>query len=392
MGSISGHISSDTFKFRKTSNEEIKDIKFLLVSDQEGANMSKLKSDGMIGLGLEHIDNKNLESSNDKNEYSNFIYQLYLKGLIRQPKFSIFISPGGQMDSKLFIGDFSKGTTIAPVYKQMNYCDVDKGMKQWGCEIGSVELKGNKLPVNSKVIIDSGVSFFIIPIMGFNLIKKHLLDNNEWKISSENGQLLSKCDGPETFPPQLKLLINGNPFIINIKDIVQYFPTLTYQCRFDLAVDMDSYNTWVLGTSVMKNSLFSFDMISRKLGFVQNPKDMIVYMNTNIVIPETEESGGSKIGYIFVLVFIGVLMFGIYKFANNDQFINSRRSDSFSYENINDRQKMEMIQNKFNENEYDYDELKGGQTPHYNVNKSDKKVIMMQEMDDLRNNPSKNKI
>ena len=37
---------------------------------------------------------------------------------------------------------------------------------------------------------------------------------------------------------------------------------------------MENLDSWVIGTAALKNTFFSFDIAGRKMGFVQNPKNI----------------------------------------------------------------------------------------------------------------------
>jgi hypothetical protein len=326
--------------------------------------MNSLKADGVIGLGFPDPKHP---------EYSNFITQLQNQGVIPLPKFSLYFSSSNLVESKLFIGDFSQGTLLSPFYKQMSYCQVDKSDYKWGCNLQQIEVNKNKREVSSKLNIDSGSSFLTIPIADFQIIKKFLIDNTKAEcIRNESNQLLCKCANPTIFPDIHLIVGASNLFTIQTQKIINYYPALTYQCRFAIIIDMDNDDTWTLGTSVLANSLFSFDMNARKIGFIQNNIELHNLMRKDtLILPPSEDQDG-KIVYVFVLGAILLILYATVKFANEGKFMSSKRSNSFDYSNMEDKKRVEMLKNKFNEEGYDFDDVNNFENKKSTNNKKTK--------------------
>lgn len=292
----------------------------------------------------------------EKQNNLNLISELYKQGVISSTKFAFYFSSSKYLDSKLYLGDFSFGTPISPLFKELTYCNVGNNFNQWGCELSSISVNKNNIQIQSNFMIDTGSSFIKIPISDFKVIKRHLFDATGSEcIYGEKNQLYCKCDNPSIYP-NIKVYVEKNLFEINTKDLIDYLPDSQFKCRFSILIDMENLYTWVIGTSALKNTFLSFDLNSRKLGFVQNPNNIEAYVSQPYII-EREISVENKIGYIFAFAFLLLLMFGLYRCANDEKFINGKidRSESISPNDEDDKKKMQLIKNKFNTEEYDYD-------------------------------------
>jgi len=338
-------------------------------------------------LGLPHT------KSNSESEYSNFITELNNQGVIGSPKFGFYLSSSNQVNSKIFFGDFSKGTLLAPFFKQMLYCQVNVSETKWSCDINRIEINKIKKDINSKFLIDTATSYIYVPMADFKIIKKLYVDHSKTEcIRNEINQLLCKCKDPSIFP-DINIFINNDIFKIRSKDIIDYFPSLEYQCRFELIIDMENDDAWTLGTAALKNTLFSFDYNSRKIGLLQFNEEVRKLMMKDNIILQDEDINDSKIIYIFCLGFIVFLIGALMKFANTESFVPKTKSDSFDYDNIEDKRTVELIKNKFNDEEYDYDgDLKNIDNKFHSDNKKEmcenKLVdkIEMKELKDIKEN------
>ena len=179
----------------------------------------------------------------------------------------------------------------------------------------------------------------------------------------------------------MKLYIANNPFEIILKDLIEFSPYTTHQCRFKILIDLDNEDTWTLGTSLFKDSLISFDVMKRRIGYLQHPLNFEHYLTKeNIIIHETDEAS-SKIGFIFTLAFLFILMFGLFKCANNEKFfqnglgLSSERRNSLNADDMDDKKKIELIKNRFNAEEYDYDDMKEMKGVHLEIKNENRAVI-----------------
>jgi len=321
MGNVSGIIATEDFSFDEdqTISMQANNTNFLLVTHQNG--FDNFKAEGIIGLNLHNNPNQ-----------KNIIYKLFEQGQISSPRFSLYLSSGSE--SRLYIGDYSQNTVISSLYKQMNFCAVSKKENNWSCSINSIEINKKNFPIESKFTLDSALSYLIIPISDFKIIKRQIIEETKSDcIFNENHQLLCRCTSPDIFP-NIRLRIEGNFFEIKLNKLIDFYPKLTYSCRFEIFVDMNNYDNWILGANVMKDTLFSFDISSRRIGFYQNP-DVKAFLNKENLVIYEEGNSEVKIVYIFAIIFILLLLYSMIKCANNENFIrgfdwnNSNKDGSY---------------------------------------------------------------
>ncbi len=178
---------------------------------------------------------------------------------------------------------------------------------------------GESVKVNSQLIFDTGTSYVIVPLNDFNIIKKNVID----PISADcrftpNLQLICKCESSSVFP-HVKLVIDSasgiSEFIINFEDIIDYYPFLEYQCRFQMVLDIQLFtNIWILGDSLLRNTLISFDMQKRQIGYVQNINLYEKNIVESTVKGEVTRSESSDMWfYIVILLAVLLLFIFIYK-------------------------------------------------------------------------------
>jgi len=313
MGNVSGVVASDDFSFSEDQTIPMKanNTNFLLVNNENG--FENFQAEGIIGLNLDNTPIK-----------KNIIYRLYEQNQISSPRFSLFLS--SVSDSRLYIGDYSQNTAISGFYRQMHFCAVDRKSTNWSCNINAVEVNKKSFSIESKFTLDSGISYLIIPISDFKIIKKQIIEEtNSDCIFNENHQLLCRCASPDIFP-NLHLKTEGGSFEIKLNKLIDFYPKMTYSCRFEVFVDMNNYDNWVFGANVMKDTLFSFDIATRKIGFYQNP-DVKAFANKENLVIYTEENGDPKIGYMFALAFIFLLLYAIIKCSNNEKFMSGNTTN-----------------------------------------------------------------
>jgi hypothetical protein len=334
MGNVSGTLGTETFRFTEDDSPKLvsNNTNFLLVKHQNG--FESFKADGLIGLNIHNNPNK-----------KNIIYNLYEQGQISSPRYSLYLSSGSE--SRLYIGDYSQNTVISSLYRQMNYCSVGKKEYNWSCNISGIEVNKKSYFVESKFTLDSGISYLIIPISDFKIIKKQIIEEtNSDCIFNENHQLLCRCSSPDIFPDlRLKTADGYSPFEIKLNKLIDFFPKLTYSCRFEIFVDMNNYDNWILGANVMRDTLFSFDIASRKIGFYQNP-DVKAFVNKENLIVYSEENGDFKIGYAFALIFVFLLLYSLIKCSNNEKFMSGfdkkNSNDSFELDGLGGEKENKM--------------------------------------------------
>jgi len=230
-----------------------------------------------------------------------------------------FYLTDSKLGSRLYLGDISQNTYLTPLFKNMNYCDVPVGSRYWQCEIELISFTVNSIPgnvnnlssasSNSKIIFDSGTSYLIIPANDFIYLLPKFADK-----AFENRcgvtpffQLICQCGSPKDFDDIVLNLIGGSQFKIKIENLIQYFPALKYQCRFEILIDVNMMNFWILGDSVLRDTLLSFDLKRMSVGWIQEIEklsDSMIFSNTTIVNAEDDnkiEFAGYLIGGLVIL-------------------------------------------------------------------------------------------
>jgi len=210
MGNATGTVASDDFSFSQdeTIPMNANNTNFLLVTHQNG--FENIKAEGLIGLNLHNTPTK-----------KNIIYRLYEQGQISSPRFSLFLSSGS--DSRLYIGDYSQNTAISGLYRQMRFCGVERKSSNWSCAVSALEINKKLFPIESKFTLDSGISYLIIPISDFKIIKRQIIEEtNSDCIFNENHQLLCRCSSPDIFP-DLKLKTEGGSFEIKLNKLIDFY-------------------------------------------------------------------------------------------------------------------------------------------------------------------------
>jgi hypothetical protein len=309
---------------------------FILVDKEEGVGV---KADGVIGLGMDGL-------------YPSFVEELYLQKKINSPRFAIFLN---EKESRVLLGDYSQTPVLANTFRQLTYCNGSPGA-EWKCETNKFEVnKKASTGIDSYVKFDTSVQHLAIPISDYKFFKKYVLDpvTTQCQIDPTTSRLSCKCSSPGKFS-EFGLFVNNNPIVVNTEKLIDFYPNLDYQCLFDIYIDNNNLDTWTLGTNVLEDIFLTFDTVSRKIGFVQNPSGIrSLLLKEEIYEDLGTESPGDKLVWLFAMVFVMLCMYGLIRFANGDRIKLFDRSESHDLKM--DRYKLELIQHKFNSEEYDYD-------------------------------------
>jgi hypothetical protein len=320
IGFVNGTLVEDEVFIGKMQNLEnnnnqyymgASNFKFLVV-DYE-SELDGTIADGVLGLGID----------TEGDERMSFIYTLYNQNKINRPQFSFYLTDS-KKDSRIYIGDITENFYLKPEFDKMSYCNVNNRSHYWQCDLENIRIKSksiqnenlnhtfnntlinNTLETSSKVIFDTGTSYLIIPVYDFVGILPHFLNNaldNKCGITPYF-QFICKCNSPEEFD-DIVLHIGSNSFIIPTENIIEFFPTLEYQCRFEIIIDLFMMDAWILGDSVLRNTLLTFDMNDRRIGYLQD----MVRISDDIILSQ-DNSNSSENGddnysnYIFYTLLI----------------------------------------------------------------------------------------
>ena len=116
----------------------------------------------------------------------------------------------------------------------------------------------------------------------------------------------------------VKLILDNSEFIIKFENIIDYYPFLEFQCRFQIILDIQFYSSiWILGDSILRNSLITFNMDKKTISFAQN---IDIYQNIVESAISSEKDGSIyTVFYLMLAVALLVIFFIIYKCATRTE-------------------------------------------------------------------------
>lgn len=339
-------------------NSFVKNFQFLLVNNE--TNIDRLVSDGVLGLNI------------GENESASFITQLYKQKVIKTQKFSFYLSDSSR-DSSFILDDISEYNFFHQIYKKMNFCSVRVYSNNWECEMRSILIEKEEIIVNSKVSFDTGTSYIVIPAMNFMQLKPKLIDhvNTTCAYTQNFNQLVCKCSSPKIFP-QLKLNINGHFLELNPNNIIDYNPSLEYQCRFQIIISTEKFDHWILGDSALRGLLISFDLSKRNIGFTNEIPNFPININEELN-KTVEDHQDVKIYYIFALAFIFTGIFFLYKCANDENFFGRKIEKMLVLKKIEKKDKFEQLINEEKKDERKDNTLLNLDFKNFDLNDNDHK-------------------
>jgi cathepsin E len=297
----------------------VEKLNFLIVNYEN--ELAGTIADGVLGLGIE------LEGD----EHNSLIYSLYRQGKISAPAFSFYLTES-KRESRLYIGDITENQYLSDIFRKMKHVPVNTRSHYWESDLTSFTLfnNHNKTVANttysstSKVIFDTGTSFLIIPAVDFiNIIPSITAKAIDNKCAiTPYLQVVCKCLSPLGFS-DLDLDIAGQTFHIRIENLIEFYPTLDYQCRFEILIDIFMMDSWILGDNVLRYTLLSFDMNKRTIGYIQDLPRISDDEVAGIYPEDNEGKEVSKLDYfiygVCVLVALAVIYMFYKCFYANDQ-------------------------------------------------------------------------
>lgn len=358
IGYVSGKYIQDNVYIAKDMGVE--GLKFLIIDYED--KLAGTIADGVLGLGV--------ETDGDIN--NSFIQMLYKQGKIKQPSFSFFLTET-KKDSRLYIGDIKENPYLSDIFSHMTYCSVSNHSHYWQCDLNEISLlrkdigddlingvnntdnkfEETKEEINatfittSKVIFDTGTSYLIVPALDFLYMIPAI---TERALDKKCGltpyfQLICKCLSPKHFDDIL-LNIGGNNFKIQTENIIEFYPTLEYQCRFELIVDIFMMDAWILGDNVLRYTLLTFDMLEKRIGYIQD----INSISDEVVLSTDEDdlnvgtsNNSMKIWYFLGFIFVFTVIFYIVRWVSNintdssseqEHLVKARHSHGHAIERI----------------------------------------------------------
>lgn len=337
-GFVEGNLFSDDVLIAE--NYGVKGMNFLAINKE--LDLDGTISDGLLGLGIYFEHNKNFS----------FIYSLYSQKLINKPAFTFYLTDS-TFSNRLYLGDITENHNLDSLWSKMQSCDVNNSSeiysKYWACDIVSIStsnytleksnldflqdentyLKNTTNPNNekniqssyefrttSKAIFDTGSSLVFMPPTDFlNLIpffSSKALDN--LCTLSYGFQIFCKCKSPKDFG-SIYLNFSRGKFIIDFESIIDYLPSSEYQCRFQIVLDLFTFDTWILGDSVLRYSFLTFDMQDKKISFLQNSgivTDSAITGDASPAIPPSGEKTSYNLKFLLYFIIISVSLLFAY--------------------------------------------------------------------------------
>ena len=294
IGSISGDVIEDSVSFTKNGPAV---ERFRLIMANEEYDLNGTIPDGVLGLGIE-IEN------NTKNS---LIYSLFEAKIISKPIFSFYLSDSRRA-SRLFIGDISSNTYIQKIKieNKPSKCYLKPDSHYWQCDISSIHLSNKNstsnetFASNSKALFDTGTSYIIIPYGDYNTLMSFLISRSEidgvCALSSTN-QIACQCMSPRGFGSITLTFNDTNHFVIHFNDIIDFFPSMEYQCVFQIIVTDKLNDTWIIGDSALNGNLLTYDMEEKSVEWVS----MKTLFNEDEMIRDDSLSHKNAIYYMWAI-------------------------------------------------------------------------------------------
>jgi hypothetical protein len=253
-------------------------------------------ADGVLGLGVD----------TEGDPYNSFILQLYNQGLISAPKFSFYLTEDNS-DSRLIIGDIAESKQLEEISKNMGFCNVRQNSLYWECSMKTININNKQHLLNTKVIFDTGTSFTIIPVNDFKVIKEEFLDKaNATCALTFMNQLVCQCQNPKIFP-DINLMINGYSLNIDNSQLISYEPIYEYQCRFQILIDLNLFDSWILGDNALRGVLLTYDMENKRVSFIKTE------LPREITISNNNQNNSILFIYLLGIVLSAIIVFSLYK-------------------------------------------------------------------------------
>lgn len=299
--------------------------------------------------------NNSIEASlalnNDLNS-NNFITQLYTQSILQSTQFSFYYNDAVN-NSQLFLGDFSTGTNISTIFNSLAYCQTHTS--NWECQITSMKIKSLQYKIYSNMIIDTSSSIVSIPISDYKILRKYYLGEDCFIDKDNDNQIKCKCSSQAIYNDNIQLTLeNRESFSLNLKYLIDYYPNDVYQCHWKLYVNEDDLTNWVIGRPGLVNSFYSFDLKTKRFGFIQDINHINSLVTNEIVIDEDRGSNyTSKLGWVLTLIIVFLIMWGVYQYAITGNILNGfrKKRNSLDANDNEDRKNILNISEMFKKEE-----------------------------------------
>ena len=220
---------------------------------------------------------------------NNFILELYNKGKISSPSFSIIITSSNV--NRLYLGNIMKNEYVKNyVNSSMNKGACSIIDNSWKCKTILLYYFDFEYPESSKKSkVYSEVNFNLkekkltIPyfyyesiVVGFRIIKKRKrksrmkIYNKVYNKVCQNfsGSIYCSCSGKNSFGELIFYFQNNSQLIVDLSDYVYYNESAAFlKCRVDIA--LSDNKKFIVGLRGLDNTILSFDLNDKKIEFFQ---------------------------------------------------------------------------------------------------------------------------
>ncbi|CDW83186.1 pepsinogen a [Stylonychia lemnae] len=252
QGNVTGFVAKEHFAIDQSDLFNVTNFSFLSVYG--GGDVHTLESDGLVGLGVSKIGNKQQDL---------FIQQLYQQGRIKSYGFTIFIGNTNQK-SKLWVGTFLLPTTND--YGPLKWLKLTSTY-HWQVALTNVIINGVSIPLSKSkdAILDSGTSLTYIPTVEYKTIFSFI--TNGKSCTELSGYQFCQCSNSnDSTYPTIYMNLAGEQFTIQPFQYLQ-----TYQgypgCQIQFIEDTSSKSTyWLLGDNFLRGYYQTYEMNGPRIG------------------------------------------------------------------------------------------------------------------------------
>ena len=288
------------------------DLKLKIIESDKTGFLNSDLSDGILGLNYAN----GTESLN-----SNFIRELYNKGYISSPSFSLVITSSNI--NRLFLGDIMKNDYIRNfINENMNkgQCNIVDNENNWKCNFDRLEFNALKYKDWQKHKIDKKMtlafdikdnkltipeSYYTLIVVGYvqkitgsGRKESTRIVHNKKCLKTIDDRIFCTCKNKDDFGV-LSFYFESNGAYggldIDIRDYVYIYNFTDYNCRVDIS--LSKKDEFIVGLKGLNNTIISFNMEEKTIKFFHKIK------NTSYLFTILE---WKKTIWALVIIIIGV--------------------------------------------------------------------------------------
>lgn len=255
-GSIRGDYVQD--KIQLDEKTSLPDQVFgLATSAKDGILSEASESNGILGLGFPTL----TASSDTDQAYDPFVFNLYKKGIISKPMFSISLA-----NEVMHVGSDGgvKDIQYVDVMKNVNPKTSKEDYTFWSVKLSGIEAENQTLVSKSQnVILDTGTT---MSYLTQDIVEKMLDSVNVSYTLDKNTNLYQvKCDARDTKKTVDFSFDNKVQLKMAVEDLIMSLDG-EKSCIFGFTFGFDNSDSFVFGDSVLRSTYLVFDFGNRKVG------------------------------------------------------------------------------------------------------------------------------